>query len=854
MDGTTHEDRRTTYAARAAFVLGLVSCGLALGSIHTQALAVATTLIALAFGLSYLPRAPLLRPRASASLLVLLAAGLVAYTAATTVPLPASLVKLIAPANADVWERALRGFGQPGPETFSISLDPQATRVEVLRGLTYLLTFATALRFSTRRGGVAFLERVVVGCALFMAAASILHPVLGAERVLGVYRPEYDYGKHLAPILNGNHLSAYLNLGLATGLGVLAMTRSAQERVLLAGCCLFLLGMEFYVASRGGVATSVLSALVVALLAVRARRGRAATASTGPVVLVLAASVGVGLLILAGSEDARVELASKDTSKLDPILQSLAMIRPHGVFGVGRGAFESTFPAYRTSGGFITMTHPENVVAQVVVEWGLPCAAIFFGVLLLAFRPRWVLANAKVSVGAYAALVGLAVHNLVDFSSELPGVMVLAATCAAIVTGREAEGGEIPRWARHPRAAAGAALLATGLAAFAALRGAPGELYPDREAIGKLATDRGTSRARFDAALRAALLRHPGEPYFSYAAAVRGQALRDGPVLPWAGHALERSPIYGPVHLVLARLFARSVPSQARVEYRLALEQEGGGDTWGPEVSRLVNDYDEALELLPHGPYRRDALEALATGVELRLPATRCALDDDALALDPSAHGPLQRHARDALLDVREGAIWCQGRQCLERGATFAKRLREAAPTECEGYALGAELRAAGGDPKAAVGELEAATDRVGDRSVCLVRLVELMESTGLTAQVDDTIARVANAGCATPKECAENFAFTGGLYLGRGSPRRAIAFYRKAVDAAPERDEYLLEYARLTASLDLQAETLHAFTLLRERHPDVPEYAERAEAARAAISKSRFAPNLELPAPAPAP
>ncbi|MBK6464040.1 MAG: O-antigen ligase family protein [Myxococcales bacterium] len=854
MDGTTDGHGRTTRAAKVAFVLGIASCGLALGSIHTYALAVSAALIALAFGLCYLPDAAPLRPRVSASMLVLLAVGLVVYTAVTALPLPASLVRLIAPANADIWERCLRGFGSPGPGTVSMSLDPQATRVEVLRGLTYLLAFATALRFTTRRGGVAFLERVVIGCALFMAAASILHPVLGAERVLGVYRPEYDYGKHLAPILNGNHLAGYLNLGLATGLGVMAMTRSARERVLLAGCCLFLLGMEFYIASRGGIATSALSAVIVGLVAYRARRGgRTAAAAGGPMLLVLAAGVGVGLLILAGSEEARGELSSKDTTKLDPILQSLAMIRPHGVFGVGRGAFESTFPAYRTSGGFITMTHPENVVAQVVVEWGLPCAAIFFGVLLLALRPRWVLAHpTKAPVGAYAALIGLCVHNLVDFSSELPGVMVLAATCAAIATGREAEGGAIPKWARHPRVAAGAALLATGLAAFAAVRGAPGGLYPDRETVGKLATDRTASRAQFDAALRGAILRHPGEPYFFYAAAVRGQALRDGPVLAWAGHALERSPIYGPVHLILARLFARTVPSQARVEYRLALEQDGGGDSWGQEVSRLVRDYDDAVELLPIGPYRRDAIEWIATEVELRLPATRAGLDEDALALDPAATGPLRRHARDALSDVRDAAIWCKGRECIDRGAAFAGRLREAAPTECDGYALGAELRAAGGDPQGAVRDLEAATDRVSDRSLCLVRLVELMESTGLTEQVDSAITRVANAGCSSPKDCAENFAFAGAFYLGRGSPRRAVAFYRKAIDSAPERDEYLLEYARLTASLELHAETLHAFTLLRERHPEVPEYAERAEAARAEVSKSRFTPPPEPPAPAP--
>jgi hypothetical protein len=54
------------------------------------------------------------------------------------------VLKFLAPRNADVWERALRPFGSTPSMWASISLDPGASHIEVLKWLVYAGVFALA--------------------------------------------------------------------------------------------------------------------------------------------------------------------------------------------------------------------------------------------------------------------------------------------------------------------------------------------------------------------------------------------------------------------------------------------------------------------------------------------------------------------------------------------------------------------------------------------------------------------------------------------------------------------------------------------------------------------------------------
>ena len=50
---------------------------------------------------------------------------------------------------------------------------------------------------------------------LGLALGALVHPALGADKVFGFYHPMRDPGaRHIAPILNANALSGYLNISI----------------------------------------------------------------------------------------------------------------------------------------------------------------------------------------------------------------------------------------------------------------------------------------------------------------------------------------------------------------------------------------------------------------------------------------------------------------------------------------------------------------------------------------------------------------------------------------------------------------------------------------------------------------
>ena len=63
------------------------------------------------------------------------------------------------------------------------------------------------------------------------------------------------------------------------------------------------------------------------------------------------------------------ELYDKNLEKLGSLLWTRHLIREHFGLGIGRGAFETVFPAYRTASGNVVFTHSKNFPTQWMAEW-----------------------------------------------------------------------------------------------------------------------------------------------------------------------------------------------------------------------------------------------------------------------------------------------------------------------------------------------------------------------------------------------------------------------------------------------------------------------------------------------------
>lgn len=851
-------ETRATTAGKWLLAAVVPGSALAMGSLPTEVLVVVSVVAAIACGLLWLDP-PERATRASRWLLVATAL-LLGMTVLQAIPLPAGVVRVLAPANADIWEHALSPFHEPGPAWHTISVAPAATRAEVLRGTFYACVLLGALRVGALDGGTTFLGRLVVASTCLVAISALAHAALSADRVFGIYRPHnlhaYRQGRY-GPLLNKNHLSAYLDIGACVAVGAL-IARRTMPRALSASAALVLAGTSVWAGSRGGAGGLAFGIVLTVALAIYVRR-RFDSARAEPAVLALCGVTAAAMIALAASDVTRLALSNRDTSKVDVALSALRLVPSSPWFGVGRGGFEAAFPSVREATSYVTFTHPENVFVQWTVEWGVPVTLVGFALIGWALRPNTLIRAVRPAVGAWVAIVAATLSDLVDFHLEVPGIVAALAVCAAMVvatsSSRETSPAIAPVQTRAPRRAAFALVGATALATVWFWPDVSHSLAQDRAALSAMAVDRTVPRAEFAEAVRKAILRYPSEAFIPLMGGVRAQVTNEESILPWVARALERNSRFGRAHFVLARSLAAGHRAQARLEYRLAyandVELRGAIIK---ESAFLVDDADSAMELVPEGADGTEMLEGLVNAVARRLPATAVILDDELVRRAPEVTNPLRRRVEAALEDVRDQLPWCNDRHaCIDRGLAAAGELVKRAPDKCESHVLVARLRIEGGELKPALDGLQQALEVVSDRPTCQRALIDMAYIGGDRRRADMALDGLVRGGCGSETDCLELYTWAAGAEERRGNTTRAVALYRRALDVAPEREDLLEHIGELGARPGGLADALAAYDTLARRHPEDPRWPARIAELRAsrmnrALPTAGSLPNVPPP------
>ncbi len=826
----------------AAIVTG---SAVALGTVHTLTLAVVAISLVVVLALLSWDEKPMVARR-PAGIVVAVGVGLVVWTFVQQLPLPAELVSAVAPVNADIWSRALTPLREEGPRWVTISLDPTATRVQLLRGVTLLLAYAGALRVASRTEGVKFLERTVLASATIVGVAALVHPLLGAERIFGLWKPETaEFGTRVAPLLNSNHLSAYLNMGSCAALAWALSRASRVHRAIPIAIYVFLVLTQIWVASRAGVAAMVLgSAAVMWFLHRSSAPGR--TMPWRYILPGVFALAGVAMALLATQDRALYDLTNDDSVKLTLLRRAVATVPAFLWVGMGRGSFESVFNAFRSdSEGHIVFTHAENVAIQWMAEWGAPAALAALLALAIALRPSVALARSSVPAGPAAGLTAVVAHNMLDFSVEIPAVAIALAVYAACVTGGRSDASRegLGWWTRRPLLGVALAATATFPLAAVVLLGRPHELHAEQARLRDLALSTATPREAFVAEARAAMLRHPAEPYLPLMGAVRAARTRDESAIPWIGRALERASVYGRAHLLLARQLGRRHPSQARLEYRLAMEQDYNLiGTALQEGLSLVRETEDALQLVPDGRHAELVLEQLAVLLRDRSPAAADGVLDALAARNPASPLVARAAAQRALaaLTSHDPACDRERPRCLDAALVAVDRLMQIAPRACSSHQVAAAVRAEGGDVERAYEELERAIDGVDDRAPCLDLLVDLAVRVGDERRITHALERLVQGACTSDAECARAHLRAASVEENRRNPRRALAHGKRAQERTPERAEVLSLVGRLAEAAGAYADAIDAYRTLASREPTNPAWPEGMARARAAQDAAR--------------
>jgi tetratricopeptide (TPR) repeat protein len=757
------------------------------------------------------------------------------------VPLPMGWLAALAPANADVWQRALLPFGEAGPAFASISLDRGATAIEALRWFGYGAMFSASAVLASRRGA-RWVVGLVFAVAVITAGVTILHGLTGMKKVYGIYQPTFAAQPwHVGPLLNPNNLGGLLNLGALCGLGLLLADDAEAPWPAAIGVAL-LVGVDVISASRGGVAVLILGVLALAILVEVSRERHVRVRSRLVVGVTLVA--GVGLALLAGRDAVWRELLDENLSKLEMLDALEPAVRDFPLLGMGRGAFESVFQAYQQQAGGTVFHHAENFVAQWVIEWGAPAALAALLAFGFFFRPRRMgVGKSSVAAGAWIGVMALLLQNLVDLGLEIPGLCFAA---AAVLGGLWGDRGEpapqLPGPDRPARPAPiGAALaLAAGIALVA---GAIGwglrDVSADRRTLrAELMAERAPRsperRARLEAELRAAMLRHPAEPYFALLGGQLAWEEKDPQAIAWLQRALERSMVNGRAHLLLARVLHRyGATAQALLELRLAVESEQA--LLGPAATAAARWTRDPEELARAVPGNKDAAwfwEALGARVGDRKLGAIC--DERALALDERRVDARIRLGKD-LIDARAAGSGCKDAdeaRCAGEIEAHAEVIARERPKATDAAQLRARWLSATGKPSEAAEMLATACDGAKDEVRCLQTRAEIAAQIPDAEPFATAVKGLRRAACATGDACGSTSAWIGDMHAQRGEHAAAVTAYEQAVKDDPTEDR-LAKLADAALKAGLGSRAVRALERLRDKESDPVKRAKLEERRR---------------------
>ncbi|MDP2999714.1 MAG: O-antigen ligase family protein [Bryobacterales bacterium] len=375
--------------------------------------------------------------------LLWLVAAVLALASLQIVPLPLSLLRLISPASAGMFEAASAAGGTPAPWA-SISIVPPATLDHLLRLVAYVLVFLLVRDAACRLGSRSWAAAVpLLVLALLEASLGLVQSYSGGPA--GLARGTYP---------NRNHFAGLLAMALPFAvLAAVAMLRRNRKRfespagpaaaacALLVVAAVILLGI-LHSLSRMGFISTLCSLFVTGAAALG--MGHAARKKWLPLAGLLGVVVVLGFVFLPTDQlIARfADLAAGEEISAEGRAQAWRdtgpLIGAYPVFGCGLGAYESAFLRYKTVAPLYAVEFAHNDYLQLLAEFG---GLGFALVMLLVFRTlmravraadqmgsgRWL---ALATVGSLAAIL---LHSLVDFNLYIPANAAVLAWIAGIV-------------------------------------------------------------------------------------------------------------------------------------------------------------------------------------------------------------------------------------------------------------------------------------------------------------------------------------------------------------------------------------------------------------------------------------
>jgi putative inorganic carbon (HCO3(-)) transporter len=367
-----------------------------------------------------------------------------ALQAIHVVPMPPEWIAVLSPESARM-QSLVADLGVRR-DSMTLSVDPQASSVSLVKSLAYVGLFFLTLAIVNRRSRVLMLARVIVYAAVASAFYAVLMHLAGVEHEY--FGTLMTHGAQASgTFANRNHFAGFLEMSLAVGIGLLVAGLS--DRRMDTWKKFFQVTIEWILSPKMLLRLS-LCILVIALTTTHSRMGNTAffasllvagalgivlsRHATRNTVLLLASLVAIDLFIVGswfGVEKLaqRLEATTMENvqEREDPAAYTVPLIKDYVVFGAGPGTFYVTFPRYRPQKVANYYDYAHNDYAQFAAENGLLglgllglAVAFTLGAALVA---QWQRRDPLMRGMSFACVMGITailIHSWVDFNLQIP--------------------------------------------------------------------------------------------------------------------------------------------------------------------------------------------------------------------------------------------------------------------------------------------------------------------------------------------------------------------------------------------------------------------------------------------------
>jgi len=728
------------------------------------------------------------------------------WTCLQAVALPHGLARALDLGSVESAER-LEGLAWADATSLTISYEPGSTHLQILIGVAILSAFLTA-----RLGGASGLRPIAVATvvsAALIGLVGVAHEASEATSLLGLYRPRFTTTRMLAPLMNGNHLAGFSLLGALIAAGFAAGAKQRQRRLPWIALSIFCTSVLAWTLSRGAIGALLTG---FAILAAWLYRHRESSKARVAIPVAVAGATLLGVAAFAGLEPILRRFETAGFDKVEVALKGFRLLEGSAwVVGVGRGAFSSAFVFHE--GLSDRYTHPENLIVQWTTEWGLPVALALLLVISRALWKRFRTTEEPLVAAVCIAIFALSLQNLVDFSLEMAGVVVVVASLLGAVL-------PFQRKLAHGRKRG---LLLTLLGVFVATLAllGPGVLESDTQSIVDRLTQymKAGDETRFEATLRRGLALHPGEPALALLAGAYAGAKRHRDAPRWLAVVMDEAPDWGAPHAILARwLVAEGRIDQALLETRLAEQRRpGSGSRVLCDVLKRIPQFEYVERAAPTEDGRIAFLNRTVSYCAGLPDGLRAQIDDAILKDEPTHDAAALRQAQRLAKESRFG-----------EATALLERALDAHPSDVKLWAALIRAHLEADDPTRALAVLEEAASQDVEARALGEAKARIEARLGNTDAMRSTLARLRGESRGNPVLLAQALMLEGELEGSIGNIDEALAAY-EAADTAKSGTLALQHAARLAVNSGRPSYARRIYRTLCNRQPDGPACAQEA-------------------------